>query len=389
MDGHTLAHEVRMTDNPSVVLLLGPDLTAVSGVSTHLNQLLGSALAKRFRLQHFQVGSEGREEQTFGRLTRLLLSPFALAAKLLAERVDLVHINTSLNRRSYLRDVAYLVVARLCGVRVVYQVHGGDFPRRFAGHKLVPTALLRATLYLPDVIVVLTQRELKDYRDFLPGQYIKLLPNAIDSALYANLERRPRDGQPQPLRLLSIGRLTRIKGLSEALHGLHQALSQGIAAQLIIAGSGPEEANLRQLAQQLELTQSVTFAGAVAGAEKMKLFEQSDVLLLPSHVDKLPYALLEGMAAGMPAITTRVGGIPDVATEDLHGLFVMPGDPQGIAQAIARLAGDPDMKARMSKACRKRIAMRYSVNGFAGEFANLYLEICTARRSKTRIKARP
>ncbi len=378
-----------MTDNPSVVLLLGPDLTAVSGVSTHLNQLLGSALAKRFRLQHFQVGSEGREEQTFGRLTRLLLSPFALAAKLLAERVDLVHINTSLNRRSYLRDVAYLVVARLCGVRVVYQVHGGDFPRRFAGHKLVPTALLRATLYLPDVIVVLTQRELKDYRDFLPGQYIKLLPNAIDSALYANLERRPRDGQPQPLRLLSIGRLTRIKGLSEALHGLHQALSQGIAAQLIIAGSGPEEANLRQLAQQLELTQSVTFAGAVAGAEKMKLFEQSDVLLLPSHVDKLPYALLEGMAAGMPAITTRVGGIPDVATEDLHGLFVMPGDPQGIAQAIARLAGDPDMKARMSKACRKRIAMRYSVNGFAGEFANLYLEICTARRSKTRIKARP
>ena len=63
-----------------VVLLLGPSREAISGVTTHLNGLLGSRLATRFDLVHFQVGSEGRAEGAIGKLVRLALSPFSLAA---------------------------------------------------------------------------------------------------------------------------------------------------------------------------------------------------------------------------------------------------------------------------------------------------------------------
>jgi glycosyltransferase involved in cell wall biosynthesis len=363
-----------MNAKTPAILLLGPALAAVSGVSTHLNILLASSLGQAFRLKHFQVGREGHQESVARRIVRLLISPWALAATILAGRVDIVHINTSLNRRAYWRDLAYLVMARLCGARVVYQVHGGDLPEQFAGHGRLRRALLRATWRLPDVIVVLARCELAAYREFLPGNNIKLLPNAIDSAPYATLDNQNR-GAHSLVQLLYIGRLAREKGLYEALQGLHLALAQGVAARLVVAGSGPEETRLKNFARQLGLSGSVDFVGPVSGAAKLKWLGESDILLLPSYAEGLPYALLEGMAAGLPVIATRVGAIPDVVGDGVHGVFVAPRDVKGIARSIKRLAGDPASLAKMSAACRLRVASCYSITGMAGEFSRLYAEI--------------
>src|SRR5690349_7119909 len=108
-----------------LVLLLGPRLDAVSGVSSHLQALMRSPLANRFRLQHFQVGSEGRNEGAMGRLLRLLTCPFALWMAIRKYRPAVIHLNSSLNRRAFWRDMLYVIVARLNGVKALYQVHGG------------------------------------------------------------------------------------------------------------------------------------------------------------------------------------------------------------------------------------------------------------------------
>jgi glycosyltransferase involved in cell wall biosynthesis len=364
-----------MSDAPlstlPVVLLLGPNRSAVSGVSTHLDLLFSAGLGQQFKLKQFQVGSEGHRESRLERLFRLLASPIALAATLIAERAEMVHINTSLNRRAYWRDLVYMVVTRLSGARVIYQVHGGDLPRKFARHNRVLSALLRSSLSLADVIVVLAQSELEAYREFIPDADIRVIPNAIDCAPYAKLQREHRDAQAA-LRLIYIGRLSRQKGLCEALNGLHLARSEGVSANLVIAGSGPDEATLRQLVERLELTSAVRFAGPVFGEAKRALLAESDVLLFPTYAEGLPYALLESMAAGVPAITTRVGAIPDVVVDGVHGIFVAPRTIPAIAQGIKKLAGDRTLLAKMSAACRTRIATRYSVQRFAGEFSRLY-----------------
>jgi hypothetical protein len=133
-----------------VALVLGPHLEAVSGVSTHVRLLLASPLAADFRLVHFQVGSEGRREGPLGRALRLALSPFRLAVAIVARNAAVVHINTSLNARAYWRDLAYLAVARLCGARVVYQVHGGALPRRFCrGSRVLDCCARRSGWRMP------------------------------------------------------------------------------------------------------------------------------------------------------------------------------------------------------------------------------------------------
>lgn len=360
------------------VVVLGPHRAAVSGISTHLNLLLASRLADEFSLVHFQVGSEGRTESRAGRLARILMSPLALAAAILARRAEIVHINTALNTRAFWRDLAYLVVARLCGARVLYQVHGGALPQQFFPWGRAVTAVLRWMLRMADAIVVLAQIEVDAYRKFFPGQPVLLCPNGIDVARYARFTR-VRSAAAAPLKLVYIGRLAPEKGVYEALRGLKLAQRQGARARMVVAGSGPEDARLRQLAEELGLAGDVSFAGPVSGEAKIRLLSESDVLVLASYSEGLPYALLEGMAAGTAVITTRVGAIPDVVTEGVHGLFVPSRDADAIARAIGGLAADREALTRMSRACRRRIAGGYSMERLSGEIRALYVEICAAR----------
>lgn len=371
---------------PPLVLVLGPDRTAISGVSTHLNLLFESSLARTFRLRGFQVGSEGRRESRAGRLARLIISPFALAARVLSERVDVVHVNTSLNRNAAWRDLAYMAVARLCGARVLYQVHGGELPEAFTAGSRVLAPLLRAGLRLSGVIVVLARCELEAYQRFLPGHTVRLLPNAIDHQPYARLVRRLTTGG-RPLELLYIGRLVREKGLYDGLLGLRLACDQGAAVHLVIAGGGPDEAGLRQVVSDLQLEREVSFVGAAFGGAKMDLLANADALLLPSHSEGLPYALLECMAAGMPVIATPVGAIPDVVIDGQHGMLVPPGDVQAIARAITRLAANPECLARMGGDCRERIASTYAIQPLLRNFSGLYAELSALRRGATALGA--
>ncbi|MEO7742487.1 MAG: glycosyltransferase family 4 protein [Usitatibacter sp.] len=357
-----------------VVLILGPHRDAISGVTTHVNLLMESALVEDFELVHFQVGSEGpRSEGMLAKAVRLLASPFALFATILFRHAALVHINTSLNTRAYWRDLAYLAVAKLLRARVVYQVHGGELPERFFAGKRALTAFLRWTLGLPDLVVVLASCELEAYRQFVPEQNVVAVPNGIDCRPFAHIPTivtKTRD----PLRLLYIGRIAREKGLYEALQGMRLALELGVDARLTLAGAGVEEARLRRYTVALGIAPRVTFVGPVFGADKANLMAGADVMLLPSYSEGLPYALLEAMAAGLPVIATPVGAIPDVVTSGIHGHLVPPRDGKAIAEALAIMAGDRERIGWMSRACRRRVQAAYSIERVAREFEGRYRE---------------
>jgi glycosyltransferase involved in cell wall biosynthesis len=357
-----------------VVLLLGPKRSAVSGVSTHLNLLFGSALERHFRMVQFQVGSAGRNETLPGRVLRLLASPFLLAAALLRSGATILHINTSLDAKAYWRDLVYVRVAKLLGVRVLYQIHGGAL-RVFCGSSLLMKRILSTTLMWPDVVVVISQIELESARELAPEQRIVLLPNGTNTELA--LQRAA--ASTAPLRLLYIGRLVRTKGIFESLQALKLLRDRGVAARLVIAGSGPVDGALRQSAAELGVQDLVSFAGPTFGERKVRLLAEADVLMLPTyHLEGLPYALLEGMAAGLVPIVTRVGAIPDVVQQDVHGLFVPPRDPQTLAGALEALAADRAALERMSAASRERVSTYYSVERVAGDFTALYRRLAGA-----------
>ncbi len=350
------------------ILLLGPAMGAISGVSTHLNQLFNSELTVRFDLLHFQVGSEGRQENGFHKLVRFVFSPLVLLVFLLRHRPDIVHLNTAMLLKSYWRDNVYLLVARLLGRKVVYQVHGGALPEDFfAGNRLL-TALLRRVLEQPDVLLLLAQVELNAYRRFVPGQRLEVIPNAIDVSATKSLTAKPAGS----LHLVYLGRIVKDKGVFEIVETLAVLAGQGRKLRLTIGGNGPDEERLRARVSTLGLDERVEFIGPVFGMDKDCLWNAAHVFVFPTYREGLPYALLEAMAAGAVPITTKVGAIPDVMQDGGHGLFVEPRSTVDLARAIARLDDDRVLLARMAEAGQKRVLVHYTVARLACDFERIY-----------------
>jgi glycosyltransferase involved in cell wall biosynthesis len=358
---------------PPVVLVTGPHRAAVSGVSTHVNQLMGSRLAEDFELVHFQVGSEGREEGRLRRWLRLVSSPLALLAAIVFREVAVVHLNTSLNVRAFWRDLAYLLVAKALRARVLWQVHGGALPEDFFKGRM-GRAFLRRVLQLPDQVVVLARIELEAYDRFVPGQRVALVPNGIECRPFVRVPT-VCSRSDFPLRLVYIGRIEREKGLYETLQAIHLARELGVDVRIIIAGQGSETAALVRQATALGISQRVHFIAPVFGDAKVRLLGTADVALLPSYAEGLPYALLEAMAAGVPVIATAVGAIPDVVTEGIHGHLVQARSARAIAAAIMSINRDRERLAWMSRACRRRILAAYSVERVAADLALIYREL--------------
>lgn len=353
-------------------MLLGPSLTAVSGVSTHLNQLFHSSLAEEFHLLHFQVGSEGRKESIVSKSARFLFSPIQFFWELILKKPQIVHLNTSLEPKSYWRDIVYLFIARIMGKKVVYQVHGGALPQVFFKNNRLLTILLRFVLRLTDVVVLLAQEELPAYHNFAQDLHLEVIPNAVEMGADAEW-KKIQIAKEKPLRLVYVGRLAENKGIFEIVGAIEIMRTHGINTQLVIAGSGPEEGKLRACVGNLGLNGSVSFVGAVFGEEKRRVWEEADLFVFPTyHREGLPYTLLESMSARTPPVISPVGAIPDVMEDGVHGVFVPSRNPEALAEVIERLDNDRALICRMGEASRQRIENYYTVVRLAEDFRKLY-----------------
>ncbi len=353
------------------VLLLGPARTAVSGVATHLNQLFGSQLSSGFCLTQFQVGSEGRAEHPAGLALRLLTSPFAFILCVLRTRPRIVHINTSFEPKGYWRDIVYLVLAKLMGRKVVYQIHGGALPAEFFPNSRILTLLLRHVLRWPDAVVLLAKSEITAYRSFAPRARLVRIANAV-APCEVDLAAG-RYMQDRPLEIVYLGRFAVNKGILETIAAVKILRDRGVRVNLTIGGSGPAESEISRAIDAGQLADRVCVAGAVYGDAKQRLWRQADVFAFPTyHREGLPYALLEAMAAGAVPVASQVGAIPDVMQHEVHGLFVPAHDPQAVATALERLASDRRLLHRLALNARKRVYDQYSIARLAEEFADLY-----------------
>ncbi len=353
------------------ILLLGPSLSAVSGVSTHLNQLLGSTLNRDFRLVHFQVGSEGRNEGFIEKCVRLAWSPLALAGKISALRPAVVHLNTSIDQKAFWRDAVYLVVAKLLRRRVVYQIHGGELPESFFGTRGALNWFARHLLSLPDAIILLARAERTAYERFAQLRRLVVIPNAVD----LNLSRMtaPKKFDPETLQLGYIGRIVESKGIAEAIEALRILRQRGHErVHFSIAGSGPAEALVRERVRAFDLEEWVSFVGPVFGEDKVRFWREMTIFVFPTHREGLPYAILESLASGTPMVTTAVGGIPDAVTDGVHGFFVEPGNAEAIADSIQRMGSDRAMLRRMSAACLQRAQAQYGVARLVQQLSEIY-----------------
>lgn len=362
----------------ATVLLCGPPTSAVGGGPTHIRNMLASPLAERFNLVHFECGSRGAEspakdEPTPAKLIRLATSPFVLMVRIMRFRPRVVHINSALDHKAFWRDCVYLLVCKLFGRKVVFQLHGGSLELLCLNG--IVRRVVRTAFALPDAVVLLASVEVQQFAEQIGLRHrLSVIPNAVDLAEYGPAER-PHSGQVRHLGFLA--RLIRAKGVYEAIQAVEilrqeQPFSD---VELHIAGSGPELAEIQRYIRERGLENCVKMLGAIYGRAKVDFLRNIDALLLPSYREGLPYSILESLAAGAPVVATKVAGIPDIVVDGVHGILIDSHEATDVAQALRRLSESPEKIRKMSQNCREWAKHRLGLDRLAEEFGEIYQRV--------------
>lgn len=166
-------------------------------------------------------------------------------------------------------------------------------------------------------------------------------------------------GEPErvegELRLLYVGRLVPEKGLPLLLDALARLDAMGLPLRLRLVGAGPLHDELTRRAAERNLSDRVEFLGPVGQEDLPGLYRWADVFVLPSFQEGLPVVLMEALACGVPVVTTRVAGIPELVVDGVNGRLVTPGRTDELAAAIADLSTDPARRAEFGRRGRDAI----------------------------------
>ncbi|MEP0147871.1 MAG: glycosyltransferase family 4 protein [Roseobacter sp.] len=182
------------------------------------------------------------------------------------------------------------------------------------------------------------------------------------------IPRRRTRPESTPLHILSSGRLVAKKGFPVLIEACGLLRERGLDFRCTIAGSGPDETDLRTQIEAADLGDLITLTGEALKQEDIPDFMYSgDIYTLPclwaadNDVDGLPQMLMEAMACGLPAISTNLVGIPDLIRSGETGLLVPPEDAMALADALMRLGGDEELSQDLAEKGRSHLIDRFDL----------------------------
>lgn len=175
--------------------------------------------------------------------------------------------------------------------------------------------------------------------------------------------------------LLLVARLHPDKGVDDALRLLARLLKTQTDVRLLVRGSGPQEAELKRLAQELGIPEFVRFLPRRSRAEMVELYNLASVVLSTSRADLLPFSLMEASACGRPVVARDVGAVTDIVVDGQTGRVVSPGDFAQLADCVANLLDDGAKRAAFGRASRERAERHFDLRITARRLVEVYDDV--------------
>jgi glycosyltransferase involved in cell wall biosynthesis len=375
-DGHPL-HPTALTSPLTIMHLLAP--APVGGLETVVSTLAAAQSAKGHRVVVAATISSPRDGKPFFSSfagTNVEVVPLVVPGRgywrernlildlCRARDVSVVHTH------GYRSDIVGGLAARKAGTPIVTTVHG------FAGGGLknrTLEAIQRRSFRYFDAVVVVSRPQSEQLRAIaVPEERLHVLPNALGthpSPLDRTAARRALQLPASGVVIGWVGRTSREKGVDVFVDAIGELADPRIHA--VVIGDGPERAHAESRASELTPGQ-FHWPGALPDAARY--FAAFDLYVLSSHTEGLPMVLLEAMSAGVPIVTTSVGGIPDMLSPN-EAVLVPPNDPSALAAAIRAAIDDPDASATRARNAQRLHRDSYSVTPWSDRYEAIYRSI--------------
>ena len=314
----------------------------------------------------------------------VLLSPFYTLAfigrmigRRLTGRLDLVHVNVSSNGSTF-RKLVIAAAARVLGVPYVVHLHGAGYRDFWSDKRPVLSRLIRWMFEGAGRAIVLG----RIWRDFVASRApaaadrIVIVPNATE------MPRLLHVGGGDTVHILFLGQIGARKGVPQLGEALKRMLPLP-GWRATIAGDGEVE-TARRVATEMGLDARVDLPGWVGPDDVARLISTADILVLPSFAENLPVSVIEGMASGLAVVTTPVGAVEDIVTNEVSGLLVTPGDVDGLTGALTRVVSDPELRARLGAAAQAVHRERLELGAFARAISDVWHAAAQTRSNDRR-----
>jgi glycosyltransferase involved in cell wall biosynthesis len=356
--------------------MVGPVPPPLGGMSSVVRNLERSRLGARVGLEVFDDAKPTREGRSLAEAVLGQLRLFgAYLQRLWQGRPDVVHVHTC-SGLVFWRDAALAALARGSGRKVVWHVHGGLFADFIGRQGILARPLLGSGLRLGARVLVLSASWRQRLATLVAGVRWEVVPNGVP--LPSEAVDPASAGRCV---FLFMGHLGPEKGCDDLVDAVALARARSFGGRLDLAGKELEPGQRRKLEMRIEergCSDAVRLIGVISGEDKARTLDATHCLVLPSHAEALPMAVLEGMALGLPIIATRVGAIPEVIEDGREGLLIEAGDVPALADCLLRIDGDPKLRSRLGNAGRARIAESFSLETMAERVAGIYEELLEA-----------
>ena len=282
------------------------------------------------------------------------------------ENVGLIHAHD-------LSSLTYAVVAgKLCGTRIIMTEHSRHYVNASWKRRMEKWLFVMAADCLVEVSQDLKTASMK--REKIPAGRIEVIENGVDIDAFKNADPLPLHQlyniDDSNILILSVGRLETIKGQQYLIRAMAEQSLKALPVHLILVGEGSQKNELIRMAEQLEVSDRINFLGS--RQDIPELMASCDLFVIPSESEGLPFVLLEAIAAGLPVISTEVGGIPAIIGENERGVLVPPCKPDALSAAIQKLLNNKGKAHQISINALQFLHANYSQQAMLIKYKRIY-----------------
>jgi len=237
---------------------------------------------------------------------------------------------------------------------------------------------LMAKIILAKASAIIAQTKyMKNQVEKICSKDITILPNGVDVTRFMRISpgevRQELSIGEKCKTVLFIGNLRPIKGVEYLIEAMTKVAQNYPESRLVVVGVDFQDGKLQELAQEKNLQERIIFTGSIPPHEIPEYMVAADIFVLPSLSEGFPNVLLEAMAAGLPIVATRAGGIPEIVTDGENGFLVEPRNSQQLADKIMLLLQDENVRKHLSSNNIKK-AEQYNWSEIVTSLEEVYLK---------------
>ncbi len=347
------------------ILIIGPTPPPYHGVAVSTKLILNSPAFRRFCHLHLDTADRRTIENIgkfdMGNVLLALWHAARYSGLLLRYRPNLVYLPISQGTAGFLRDCTFLLPAIWLNIATVIHLRGSEFPDFYGRSPTFVKRLICYTLSRVQHAIVLGENLRGVFGDLIPPERISVAPNGTEDFAQGTAVSRP----PDKVCGLYLSNLRVRKGFLVTLEAVVAALECFPQLEFVFAGP-PESPQIQECIQSLQhsaVADRLHFVGIVTGQTKHQLLLSSDFMIFPPiEPEGHPRVILEGMAAGLPIISTNQGAIAESVLDGETGFLVPPSDSAAILAKIQFLLENPQRRQQMGQAARARFLSHFTAD---------------------------